>query len=102
MDSKEYWEKPARKTRDKSDIAETFEAMDAERKVHRKNKKIEMHERVRALGIPYEIKNEMEHIIFEHEGHKIDFWPSSEKWCDRKFGKYGQGLDALLERLGMK
>ena len=76
------------------DMAEVFNAMrDASKDKRARNREWST-KRLADLGIPFEEKNLGAHLIVMG---RIDFWPGTGKWIDRKApSKRTRGIDSLL------
>lgn len=53
---------------------------------------------LRKNGIEFISSNGGSHLIVNHNGRTIDYWPGTGRWHDRKAGK-GFGLRNLLSHL---
>ena len=49
-------------------------------------------------GISYEEKNGGAHLIVNHDGRTVDFWPGTGKWISRSGGD-GRGVKNLIALL---
>lgn len=58
---------------------------------------------LRSLGVSLESKNDGAHLIVEHAGKTIDFWPGTGKFIPRTTGaKHGRGVFNMLKLLGIE
>lgn len=53
---------------------------------------------LRVANIDFESKNGGAHLIVDAGDHKVDFWPGTGRWIDRK-GKRGFGVRKLIEHV---
>jgi hypothetical protein len=67
---------------------------------NRKKRKQNNTQVLKALGIKFTAHNGGYHLKIDHNGVKVDFWPSREKWWEAKTRKQGQGLASLLQYVG--
>jgi hypothetical protein len=52
-------------------------------------------------GVSFAIKNNGAHLIVQHGGKVVDYWPGTGKFIFRDGGE-GRGVFTLLKALGMK
>jgi len=85
------------------DMADDFNAMREHSQVKRASNRISSAGLLEARGITFESKNGGAHLIVQHEGKVIDFWPGTGKWIARGSGKnagcIGRGVFPLLKYL---
>lgn len=54
------------------------------------------------LGVNFERKNAGVHLVINHNGKTVDFWPSTGKYKFRSKKKYCRGLKKLIKELGIE
>lgn len=86
-----------------SDMAEDFkahrEAWQAKRK-HNREASIDV---LRQHGVTFETKHGYAHLIVEHHGSVVYFWPGTGRFIFRGAGgRNGRGVFALLKDLGIQ
>lgn len=54
------------------------------------------------LGVEFERKNCGAHLVINHGGKIVDFWPSTGKYKFRSRNKYCRGLKKLIKELGIE
>lgn len=80
------------------DMAEVFREMTKYQKEKRRNRLIANTEKLKAANVNFESKNNGVHIIINHNGKIIDFYPSTGLFWDRKNPKNKKrGIDKLLK-----
>lgn len=81
------------------DMGELYKA----HKESRTTKKLENLEYSTALlvseGIAFESKNSGIHLIIRHNGHIVDFWPSTGKFKVRGSNKFKRGVKRLIKEI---
>lgn len=53
-------------------------------------------------GVHFRAYNGGAHLIIQHEGKTVDFWPGTGLWKDRMRATQNRGLVRLLKHLGVK
>lgn len=48
-------------------------------------------------GINYSLHNDGAHIVVDHNGRQIDFWPGTGLWIDRHWQKRRRGVRPLID-----
>lgn len=83
-----------------SDLGDLFRAVKAHHKEHRANSRQASAELLKQAGIAFEEKNGGAHLVIDHAGHRIDFWPGTGLWIPRgqKTRKW-RGIFPLLKHL---
>ena len=76
---------------DKGDYREHREAQQARRHAAVADAPAELERR----GFTWRTADDGYHIIIQHEGHTVDYWPSRGKWMIRHSGRRGRGLAKL-------
>lgn len=79
---------------------EMWKAIRHEQQERNRNRLTFSTEMLRRLQVPFESKNDGQHLIVTHGGKIVDFWPSTGRWRFRT-GKHGRSLHRLLVNLGI-
>ena len=84
-----------------SEMGETFRAWDEYKKNKRANNRDSSPKMLDGAGITYTSKNMGAHLIIEHAGVTVDFWPGTGKFIFRGDVKKpkGRGVRNLIRRL---
>ena len=81
-----------------SEIGDDFKALKERGQRKRANNRQASPELLTKANIEYETKNLGAHLIVDAGDHKVDFWPGTGRWIDRK-GKRGFGVRKLIEHV---
>lgn len=82
-----------------SELGDTFDALHEHNREKKRNNMEQSTKILRDRGINFQSKNNGVHLIVEHNGCTVDFWPSTGKFMFRKENFVGRGVFNLLKRL---
>lgn len=85
-----------------SDMGELFREWSKEKSEKKKSNMQFSTEKLVELGVNFEKKAGGVHLIINHGGHVVDFWPSTGKYKFRSRAKYCRGLRKLIKELGIE
>ena len=81
-----------------SDTIEDFRTLTQIGQAKRKRNRAFSPQMLTDEGISYEEKNGGAHLIVNHDGRTVDFWPGTGKWISRSGGD-GRGVKNLIALL---
>ncbi len=84
------------------DMGEMFRDWDKMKKNKKAGNLIFSKNKLSELGIDFESKNGGVHLVINHNGVVVDFWPSTGKYKFRTRKKYCRGLRKLIKELGVE
>ncbi|PWF25013.1 hypothetical protein DD235_02245 [Corticimicrobacter populi] len=82
-----------------SDTIDDFRALNQYHKEQRAAGREAAPEALDAAGVRYTVHNGGAHIIVQHAGKRVDFWPGPGRWRDYKAGKRGYDIESLIDYL---
>lgn len=87
---------------DDADMGDTFRQLRSESKARRQIDLVKSTQLLSECGVEFDPKNDGYHLIINHGGAVVDFYPSTGKWIPRSKDKSGRGVLGLLEYLGVE
>lgn len=84
------------------DMGEMYREWDAAKKKKKLSNLEFSTEKLKQLGVEFESKNGGFHLVVNHDGKVVDFWPSTGKYKFRTRKKYCRGLKKLFKELGIE
>ena len=84
------------------DMAEVFRDWDKAKKEKKKSNLEFSTGKLVELGVEFEKKAGGVHLVINHDGNTVDFWPSTGKYKFRTRNKYCRGLRKLIKELGIE
>lgn len=82
--------------------AEVWREMKARSKDRRAANRETSADLLRSKGVAFKERNHGAHLLVEHGGKEVDFWPGTGKWMDRRDRKIkNRGVFRLLNYLGV-
>ena len=81
------------------DVGETFNAHKAASAVKRAENRENSTALLEACKVDFQAKNDGAHLIINHGGVMLDFWPGTGKWVNRATKKDGRGVFPLLRHI---
>lgn len=79
------------------DMADVFRAWDKQKKEKKESNRVYSTDLIKQ-NYTVDVKTPW-HLVIEHAGKKIDFWPSTGKWNVRGQKKYNCGVRKLIKKL---
>lgn len=92
--------KPPPRDDDESEIVATWRALHVAHAAKRAANREASPEILARAGVAFESKNFGAHLIIEHGGRLVDFWPGTGLWIDRESRRRARGVKHLLKHLG--
>lgn len=85
------------------DMAEGFRELRRISQEQRSHNRQSGRQRLQRCGVKFETRNDGAHLIVNHNGKAVDYWPGTGKWISRADRtRRGRGISQLLRFLGVQ